>query len=99
MRVLFDFLLILRVGPGRSRSSGVFRCYALGDRFIAENKIMGGITNNSVYEKAAEQNLDNDDIRHMPAWQIFEEEIFKSRPLANLTRSTVGYGFRRLWCR
>ena len=30
---------------------------------------------------------------NMPAWQIFEEEIFKSRPLANLTRSTVGYGF------
>ena len=30
---------------------------------------------------------------NMPAWQIFEESIFKSRPLANLTRSTVGYGF------
>ena len=28
-----------------------------------------------------------------PAWQIFEEKIFKSRPLANLTRSTVDYGF------
>lgn len=26
---------------------------------------------------------------NMPAWQIFEEKIFKSRPLANLTRSTV----------
>ena len=30
---------------------------------------------------------------NMPAWQIFEEKIFKSRPLANLTRSTVDYGF------
>ena len=78
------------VGVG---APGSFVVNALGDRFIAENKIMGGITNNSVYEKAAEQNLDTMTYDNMPAWQIFEEEIFKSRPLANLTRSTVGYGF------
>lgn len=81
---------VTTVGVG---ASGSFVVNALGDRFIAENKIMGGITNNSVYEKAAEQNLDTMTYDNMPAWQIFEEKIFKSRPLANLTRSTVGYGF------
>ena len=89
-----SFLPVMRieatVGVG---APGSFVVNALGDRFIAENKIMGGITNNSVYEKAAEQNLDTMTYDNMPAWQIFEEEIFKSRPLANLTRSTVGYGF------
>lgn len=74
-------------------SPGSFVVNALGDRFIAENKIMGGITNNSVYEKASQQNLDTMTYDNMPAWQIFEENIFKTRPLANLTRSTVGYGF------
>lgn len=81
---------VTTVGVG---APGSFVVNALGDRFIAENKIMGGITNNSVYEKAAEQNLDTMTYDNMPAWQIFEEKIFKSRPLANLTRSTVGYGF------
>lgn len=81
---------VTTVGVG---APGSFVVNALGDRFIAENKIMGGITNNSVYEKAAEQNLDTMTYDNMPAWQIFEEEIFKSRPLANLTRSTVGCGF------
>lgn len=81
---------VTTVGVG---APGTFVVNSLGDRFIAENKIMGGITNNSVYEKAAEQNLDTMTYDNMPAWQIFEEKIFKTRPLANLTRSTVGYGF------
>lgn len=81
---------VTTVGVG---APGSFVVNALGDRFIAENKIMGGITNNSVYEKAAEQNLDTMTYDNMPAWQIFEDNIFKKRTLANLTRSTVGYGF------
>jgi len=43
---------VTTVGVG---ALGSFVVNALGDRFIAENKIMGGITNNSVYGKAAEQ--------------------------------------------
>lgn len=43
---------VTTVGVG---ALGSFVVNALGDRFIAENKIMGGITNNSVYAKAAEQ--------------------------------------------
>ncbi len=81
---------VTTVGVG---APGSFVVNAFGDRFIAENKIMGGITNNSVYEKAAEQNLDTMTYDNMPAWQIFEENIFQTRPIANLTRSTVGYGF------
>lgn len=81
---------VTTVGVG---APGSFVVNALGDRFIAENKIMGGITNNSVYEKASQQNLDTMTYDNMPAWQIFEEKIFRTRPLANLTRSTVGYGF------
>lgn len=81
---------VTTVGIG---APGSFVVNSLGDRFVAENKIMGGITNNSIYEKAAEQNLDTMNYDNMPAWLIFDEKLLKSRALANLTRSTVGYGF------
>lgn len=81
---------VTTVGVG---APGSFVVNSLGDRFVAENKIMGGITNNSIYEKASEQNIDTMSYDNMPAWLIFDDKLLKSRTLANLTRSTVGYGF------
>lgn len=81
---------VTTVGVG---APGSFVVNSLGNRFVAENKIMGGITNNSIYEKAAEQNIDTMNYDNMPAWLIFDNKLLKSRALANLTRSTVGYGF------
>lgn len=66
---------------------------SLGERFVNESLITGGITNNCFYEKACEQSLETLTYDNLPSWLIMESRVFRTRPLANVTRSTVGYGF------
>ena len=81
---------VTTVGVGFAHSMVV---NSLGKRFTNEALIMGGITNNMFYEKAGEQSLKTLTYDNMPSWQIFDSRIFDTKTLANLTRSTVGYGF------
>lgn len=66
---------------------------SVGKRFCAENRITGGITNNFFWEKGTEQSLDTMRYDNTPAWLIFDSRLMRSKCLANLTRSTVGYRF------
>lgn len=66
---------------------------SLGERFANESLITGGITNNCFYEKACEQSLKTLTFDNLPSWLVMDETMFNSRQLANVTRSTVGYGF------
>lgn len=66
---------------------------SLGERFVNESLITGGITNNCFYEKACEQSLKSLTYDILPSWLVMEKRVFETRPLANVTRSTVGYGF------
>ena len=66
---------------------------SLGERFANEALITGGITNNCFYEKACEQSLKTLTYDNLPSWLVMDETMFSSRELANVTRSTVGYGF------
>lgn len=66
---------------------------SLGERFVNENLITGGITNNCFYEKACEQSLKTLTYDNLPSWLVMDDRVFRTRPLANVTRSTVGYGF------
>lgn len=66
---------------------------SLGERFVNENLITGGITNNCFYEKACEQSLKTLTYDNLPSWLVMDNRVFQTRRLANVTRSTVGYGF------
>lgn len=66
---------------------------SVGERFVNENLITGGITNNCFYEKACEQSLKSLTYDNLPSWLVMDDKVFQTRQLANVTRSTVGYGF------
>ncbi len=81
---------VTTVGVGFAHSLVV---NSLGERYTNEARITGGITNNMFYEKAGEQSMTTLTFDNIPSWQIFDSRIFDTKTLANLTRSTVGYGF------